>query len=595
VNSTTPMTDYYPLIAKAVAGLEKNTGDQRRALYERARTALVAQLRGLDPPLSESEITRERLALEESIRKVESEAARKARLETPRIDPVALARSRDVPRREEKPAPPLIPQPSAAPAREKKPLARGPIITEPPARDASTDTRDTSGLRDAPPNLRDAFLPARDSTPPTEPPAAKREPDRPLKDQPPRRSFLPDPPPEMAQPRRPEPQPDAPAARAPSRGRTRPPPLTDQGLRGFRDVVVEAENLGEATAQAARSAREAYAAVPSDDPELDRVEPRVEPEGLRAPLREPVPVRAEPTARMPEERAPARQVETQRAAESRPPRSMGARHVSVLGEERPQRSSAALVAALFAVLVIVSLAGAVYWWREPVKGFFAAVRLPLQGQTDQNPSRPKIPDRIGQPGQPEQSASAAPAGKNVLAAVGQRVVLYEEDPADPQGKRFVGSAVWRTETVTPGGGQAPELAIRADFEIPERSITASMSIRRNTDQALPASHTIELMFNIPADFPFGGIKDVPTILMKQAEQARGAPLAGLVVKVTPTFFLVGLQSGEGEAQHNIQLLKERPWFDIPIVYTNNRRAILAVEKGTPGERAFTEAFKAWAQ
>src|ERR1043166_5554665 len=102
------MTDYYPLIAKAVAGLEKNTGDQRRALYERARTALVAQLRGLDPPLSESEITRERLALEESIRKVESEAARKARLEAPRIDPVTLTRPPE-PKREDKPLASLIP------------------------------------------------------------------------------------------------------------------------------------------------------------------------------------------------------------------------------------------------------------------------------------------------------------------------------------------------------------------------------------------------------------------------------------------------------------------------------------------------------
>src|SRR5499427_10104358 len=109
------MTDYYPLIARAVAGLEKNTGDQRRALYERARTALVAQLRGLDPPLSESEITRERLALEESIRKVEAEAARKARLEAPRIDPVTLARPLDLPRREEKASPAFVssPAPSA--------------------------------------------------------------------------------------------------------------------------------------------------------------------------------------------------------------------------------------------------------------------------------------------------------------------------------------------------------------------------------------------------------------------------------------------------------------------------------------------------
>src|SRR5436309_7390182 len=81
------MADYYPLVAKAVAGLEKNTGEGRRLLYERARTALVAQLRGMnDPPLTEAEITRERLALEEAIRKVEAEAARRGR-EVPRADP----------------------------------------------------------------------------------------------------------------------------------------------------------------------------------------------------------------------------------------------------------------------------------------------------------------------------------------------------------------------------------------------------------------------------------------------------------------------------------------------------------------------------
>ena len=74
------MADYYPLIARAIAGLDPSApGESRRALYERARTALIAQLRSVDPPLSESDITRERLSLEEAVRKVESEAAQRAR------------------------------------------------------------------------------------------------------------------------------------------------------------------------------------------------------------------------------------------------------------------------------------------------------------------------------------------------------------------------------------------------------------------------------------------------------------------------------------------------------------------------------------
>ena len=71
------MTDYHPLVARAVDGLERSTDEARRALYERAQGALVTQLRSFNPPLSESEITKERLALEDAIRKVEADAARK--------------------------------------------------------------------------------------------------------------------------------------------------------------------------------------------------------------------------------------------------------------------------------------------------------------------------------------------------------------------------------------------------------------------------------------------------------------------------------------------------------------------------------------
>ena len=73
------MTDYHRVIARAVGDLDENNGKSRRGLYERARTTLVAQLRRCDPPLPESEITRERLSLEEAIRNFEAEVTHRER------------------------------------------------------------------------------------------------------------------------------------------------------------------------------------------------------------------------------------------------------------------------------------------------------------------------------------------------------------------------------------------------------------------------------------------------------------------------------------------------------------------------------------
>jgi hypothetical protein len=70
------MTDYCSLIANAVDGLNQNTAKARRAVYERARVAQVAQLRALDPPISKSVIVKERWALENAIRKVETDVER---------------------------------------------------------------------------------------------------------------------------------------------------------------------------------------------------------------------------------------------------------------------------------------------------------------------------------------------------------------------------------------------------------------------------------------------------------------------------------------------------------------------------------------
>jgi len=243
-----------------------------------------------------------------------------------------------------------------------------------------------------------------------------------------------------------------------------------------------------------------------------------------------------------------------------------------------------------AIGIVLILVGAAILWGKSVvttvSGLFkpstTVVEAPKDGGTPL--SKPKIPDRVGQPSSSDQ-----------VAPVAQRVVLYDEDPADPKGKQYVGTVIWRTEQIKASAGQKADLAVRADIEIPDRKFKMTMSFRRNTDTSLPASHTAELTFILPPDFAGGGVSNVPGILMKSNEQARGTPLAGLAVKVTDGFFLVGLSNVDADRSRNLQLLKERSWFDVPLVYVNQRRAIIAVEKGAPGERAFNEAFTAWGE
>jgi hypothetical protein len=200
-------------------------------------------------------------------------------------------------------------------------------------------------------------------------------------------------------------------------------------------------------------------------------------------------------------------------------------------------------------------------------------------------------------GQPPSAAAVAPAPIHPVPAIPgngaqQRAVLYDEDPSNPTGRQFAGSVTWHAELIK-ADGRPDELAAHADVDIPARGLHMTMSFRRNLDASLPASHVIDLNFQLPADTD--AVANVPGILMKSNEQARGTPLAGLAVKVTGGFFLVGLSNVAADRERNLKLLLERSWFDIPMVYANQRRAILAVEKGEPGELVFKTAFTAWGQ
>ena len=529
------MADYYPLIARAIAGLDPSApGESRRALYERARAALIAQLRSVEPPLSESEITRERLSLEEAVRKVESEAAQRARdASRSAADPTRTA-SRASSALRASARPPMRPETAPAPAQAQPRPRQQPAPSPLPRNDrpplGQEDRQDTvqaRGTRPEPPrqpqvSMQDPQLP------PTQRQAGRRGTDNNASDAP--------------------------------------------GMRGFRDITADADDLGRAAAQASRAARKTYANVPSPSPEFDRLEPAMEDHGFDS----------EAPYSYDESVEEAERYASQQSAPPRP------RLASDRARE-PKRGTVFPFKSAIAVGIVLILVGAALLWGKSVvtavSGLLKSSPTVVEAPKDSGVpgTKPKITDRVGQPS----------TSSDQLAPVAQKVVLYDEDPSDPKGKQYVGSVIWRTEPIKASGNQKADIAVRADIEIPDRKFKMTMSFRRNTDASLPASHTAELTFILPPDFPGGGVSNVPGILMKSNEQARGTPLAGLAVKVTDGFFLVGLSNVDADRSRNMQLLKERSWFDVPLVYVNQRRAIIAIEKGAPGERAFNDAFAAW--
>ena len=68
------MTDYYPVIVRSVADMEPNPA-ARSEFYWLARTELEVQLCSCNPPLTPTEMMRERLALDEAIQRFEKECA----------------------------------------------------------------------------------------------------------------------------------------------------------------------------------------------------------------------------------------------------------------------------------------------------------------------------------------------------------------------------------------------------------------------------------------------------------------------------------------------------------------------------------------
>jgi hypothetical protein len=68
------MADYYTILVKAVCSLDPNTPAARRRVYDRARSALLAEMQKACPPIVRSEIMVAQMGLDTAIGQVEAEA-----------------------------------------------------------------------------------------------------------------------------------------------------------------------------------------------------------------------------------------------------------------------------------------------------------------------------------------------------------------------------------------------------------------------------------------------------------------------------------------------------------------------------------------
>lgn len=241
---------------------------------------------------------------------------------------------------------------------------------------------------------------------------------------------------------------------------------------------------------------------------------------------------------------------------------------------------------------------------DPSSRQFTQRLLPDGSEVDEGPA-PSAPNAFDEgtdiatasvlPAEAATAPAAEPAANEAEApAEGQRAVFYEERSADRPGSQQSGNVVWSVVSEPPAAGQAAEPAIRAVANVGDTDIRMTMTIRRNADETLPASHVIELLFDTPDDFPGGEIENVQRLALKPTEEDRGEPLIGVAGRISDGFFIIALNDLQQAVDNNLALMANEEWIDIPMAYASGQRALMSLEKGPTGEEVFRQALGAWA-
>ena len=119
-----------------------------------------------------------------------------------------------------------------------------------------------------------------------------------------------------------------------------------------------------------------------------------------------------------------------------------------------------------------------------------------------------------------------------------------------------------------------------------------MTLRKNTDSTLQATHTIDLKFSFADDAPIRGVRDVEPKMRNLGLTASEA-LTSVKVKISDVYFLIALVKSDQDTARNLDLMTTRAWFDFSLLLNDDRVAKLVFQKSLTGEAMLAKAFEAW--
>lgn len=195
---------------------------------------------------------------------------------------------------------------------------------------------------------------------------------------------------------------------------------------------------------------------------------------------------------------------------------------------------------------------------------------------------------------PQTQTPAAEASPGVPVAQRSAILVAAPTKENPEGvDTRIGTVVWRTDNVNRGASQPVSLAIRGDVDIPTAGLKVILTIEKNLDTTLPASHMITVRFQREASSVVGEIADIETLQMRDQQSPQVEPLEAARAKITANIFIIALTQSETLTKRNVDAMLARGWLDLPMRLADGKLAKLTMEKGGPGDRIFKDVFARW--